>query len=218
MSEPQENRALEALIDEMERQHEARIAELAGHHEARFAELERQLAAQTGRRLPRPRVSRLVVAFGLTLALLLPGIALASHRFTDVPNSNQFHNDIDWLADYGITTGYGDGTFKPGQAVTRQAMAAFMHRLSNQFEVVNSGVDPVAGQTFFHFAACPGDKRALSGGGFALSTAGNTLASDLFITASFPSDTSWEVDWETDNNATVDPSYLSVFVLCAPRF
>jgi hypothetical protein len=33
------------------------------------------------------------------------------------------------MAEAGITNGFPDGTFKPGQAVSRQAMSAFMHRL-----------------------------------------------------------------------------------------
>jgi sugar phosphate isomerase/epimerase/glucose/arabinose dehydrogenase len=52
--------------------------------------------------------------------------------FNDVRTSNQFYKEITWLVDAGITTGWGnpDGTtsFKPVQPVTRDAMAAFMHR------------------------------------------------------------------------------------------
>jgi hypothetical protein len=55
---------------------------------------------------------------------------LASHRFTDVPDSNSYHADIDALADAGVTTGCGDGTtFCPSAFVTREQMAAFMNRL-----------------------------------------------------------------------------------------
>ncbi|MEO6350880.1 MAG: S-layer homology domain-containing protein [Candidatus Limnocylindrales bacterium] len=179
--------------------------------EARIAELEHwKLAAEPRGRLPRARISRRVAVLGLALALLLPGVVLASHRFSDVPDSNQFHNDIDWLADYGITTGYGDGTYRPGQAVTRQAMAAFMHRLSNQFEVVNTTVDPIASFAFDGFAVCPGDKRPIAGGGY-------TSSGDLLITSSFPSGSQWRVYWESDNNVVIDPSNITVWVLCAPR-
>jgi hypothetical protein len=33
------------------------------------------------------------------------------------------------MADYGISEGYEDGTFRPSAVVTRQAMSAFLYRL-----------------------------------------------------------------------------------------
>ena len=50
--------------------------------------------------------------------------------FSDVDESNQFFGDIQWLLAQGITTGYDDGTFRPTNPVTRQAMAAFLYRLA----------------------------------------------------------------------------------------
>jgi hypothetical protein len=49
--------------------------------------------------------------------------------FSDVPLSHLFHGPVAWLADSGITLGYADGTFRPGASVSRQQMAAFIHRL-----------------------------------------------------------------------------------------
>jgi hypothetical protein len=49
--------------------------------------------------------------------------------FTDVSAGHPFKNAIWFMATSGITTGYADGTFRPGDPVTRQAMAAFIHRL-----------------------------------------------------------------------------------------
>lgn len=54
--------------------------------------------------------------------------AWANDQFDDVPASHPFHDDIAWLADTGITTGYSDGTFQPSRAVTRGSMAAFLRR------------------------------------------------------------------------------------------
>ena len=51
--------------------------------------------------------------------------------FTDVPAASAFCGEIKWLSDEGITTGQ-DGKFQPTQAVSRQAMAAFLYRLSTQ--------------------------------------------------------------------------------------
>jgi streptogramin lyase len=50
--------------------------------------------------------------------------------FSDVSTSHPFYDDISWMVDQSITTGYPDGTFKPGAAVSRQAMSAFMYRLA----------------------------------------------------------------------------------------
>jgi CSLREA domain-containing protein len=50
--------------------------------------------------------------------------------FPDVPGSHPFFADVCWLDQMGITGGFTDGTFKPGQAVSRQAMAAFLYRFA----------------------------------------------------------------------------------------
>lgn len=48
-------------------------------------------------------------------------------RFTDVPATQPFFHAIEWAAAEGIVGGYPDGTFRPAQDVSRQAMAAFLH-------------------------------------------------------------------------------------------
>lgn len=55
---------------------------------------------------------------------------LAGSTFTDVPNSHLFFEDISWLVDSGITTGFPDDTFRPLDDVTRQAMTAFIYRFA----------------------------------------------------------------------------------------
>ncbi|WP_307030367.1 S-layer homology domain-containing protein [Arthrobacter globiformis] len=49
-------------------------------------------------------------------------------RFRDVPAGRAFSTEIGWLASTGVSTGWADGTFRPLQAVNRDAMAAFMYR------------------------------------------------------------------------------------------
>jgi hypothetical protein len=89
------------------------------------------------------RVGRRTIVVAIC-ALLVPGIALASHQFADVPNTNNYHNDIDALADAGVTTGCGDGsTYCPGAFVTREQMAAFMNRLG----ALGAGKTPVVNAT-----------------------------------------------------------------------
>jgi hypothetical protein len=57
--------------------------------------------------------------------------APAGQQFNDVPSSSPFYGDVQWLVDQGVTTGYPDGGFHPAAAVSRQAMAAFLYKLTN---------------------------------------------------------------------------------------
>jgi hypothetical protein len=57
------------------------------------------------------------------------GGACAGTDFSDVDADHPFCEEIAWLADTGVTSGYEDGAFRPGTVVTRQATAAFLHRL-----------------------------------------------------------------------------------------
>ncbi len=54
-----------------------------------------------------------------------------SRPYDDVPVSSTFCGDIRWLKAQHITKGYLDGGFHPTAKITRQAMAAFIYRLSN---------------------------------------------------------------------------------------
>jgi hypothetical protein len=48
--------------------------------------------------------------------------------FSDVPDAHPFFAEIEWLAEEEVAGGFADGTFRPGNTVTRQATAAFAHR------------------------------------------------------------------------------------------
>jgi len=58
------------------------------------------------------------------------GVALQVN-FADVPASNQFAADIQWMIDNGITTGFDNGTYRPAAAISREAMMAFLYRTQN---------------------------------------------------------------------------------------
>jgi hypothetical protein len=91
------------------------------------------------RRIPRSAALLLASA---AFALAVPfGIVLASHQFTDVPNSNLFHNDIDALVDSHVTTGCATNPprYCPNNFVTRGQMAAFLNRLG----ALGPGTTPV---------------------------------------------------------------------------
>ncbi|MFW2513062.1 SpoIID/LytB domain-containing protein [Demequina sp. SO4-13] len=83
---------------------------------------------------PTPRRLRRAVAAAVAAVLLVPAMASAASaaapaRFKDVPDSHAFLEEITWLAQEDITTGYSDGTFRPRAEVTRDAFAAFLYRL-----------------------------------------------------------------------------------------
>ncbi|MBG0741521.1 S-layer homology domain-containing protein [Paeniglutamicibacter antarcticus] len=57
--------------------------------------------------------------------------APAKSPFTDLGTTDPFYKEISWLASTGITTGYPDSTYRPGDTVNRDAMAAFLYRFRN---------------------------------------------------------------------------------------
>lgn len=54
----------------------------------------------------------------------------AGDVFDDVGPGHRFCGAIEWAAAQGLTSGYGDGTFRPTSPVSRQAAAAFLHRVA----------------------------------------------------------------------------------------
>ncbi|MDO4917127.1 MAG: S8 family serine peptidase [Rothia sp. (in: high G+C Gram-positive bacteria)] len=48
--------------------------------------------------------------------------------FTDVPTDQPFFDEISWLKDAGITTGWNDGSYHPYDSVDRAQIAAFLYR------------------------------------------------------------------------------------------
>jgi hypothetical protein len=74
-----------------------------------------------------------MAAFLQRLFVLLGGeVVPSAPSFSDVPSDHPFAAQIGWLASLEITTGYPDGSFDPGGDVSRQAMAAFLYRLTQQ--------------------------------------------------------------------------------------
>lgn len=81
-----------------------------------------------------PRLVRrfaIPITIAMTVLILVPATLLASDRFRDVPDDHLFHGEIHALAEAGITRGCdSEGQrFCPGQPVSRQQMAGFLHRL-----------------------------------------------------------------------------------------
>ena len=50
--------------------------------------------------------------------------------FADVTPSDAFFKEMAWLYSKGVSTGWPDKTYRPTTPVARDAMAAFLHRLT----------------------------------------------------------------------------------------
>lgn len=81
------------------------------------------------RRIPLPRrwvlAASLVVAAFVTVAV---PVAWATDVFADVPFASPHHDDINSMAEAGITGGCAPGLYCPDQAVRRDQMASFLKR------------------------------------------------------------------------------------------
>jgi hypothetical protein len=152
------------------------------------------------------------LALGLFVGSLVGGTALANHQFSDVGDNNQFHDEIDWLVDSGIANGFPDGTYRPAQPVSRQAMAAFLARGLAGPHLVSQNSDPALGSTFQGSVLCPEGEQAIAGGG-------RVNFADIFLTDSVPNDeqaTGWSVRFESDDNAPLNPTGMTIWALCRP--
>lgn len=82
----------------------------------------------------RAKSRRRIWVAGVALALAaVPALAFASHEggFEDVPDSNVFHDDIQWMQDSGVTVGCNppeNTEYCPDRELTRAEEAAFFHR------------------------------------------------------------------------------------------
>ena len=156
-------------------------------------------------------VALVALAFLAGSATSGAGAVWASHQFSDVPPSNQFHADIDWMVDNGITNGYADGTFKPTAPVSRQAAAAFLHRYNDAIQLASSGaINPGPGTGFQAVATCPVGTRAIGG---------NALTFDDEIVLQMASPTvgrDYVAVWRSRSGATVNPSSILASAICVP--
>jgi hypothetical protein len=156
----------------------------------------------------------LVVAT-IAVASSFLGAALAGgpQTFSDVNASHPFYGEIEWLAASGITTGYPDGTFRPGAPVTRQAMAAYLQRSFSGIVVETDATNNPASATFWdHEVLCPQDTRPIAGGG-------RVDTSNVFLTDSAPNNqgTGWNVRFESEDNVGKTNVVVTAHVTCVPE-
>ena len=81
---------------------------------------------------PHDPVSREAVAAFFYRYSGKPPVEVQNAPFKDVPEQNMFYREIAWLHDSKITTGWDDGTFRPHESISREAMAAFLYRYAHR--------------------------------------------------------------------------------------
>jgi hypothetical protein len=156
-------------------------------------------------RIPR-RWAHVAITMVLTAAVVAPVTALAAGRFTDVPATNTFVNDIEWLADAGVTRGCNppqNTRYCPDDTVTRGQMAAFLKRLATN-RVVDAGAlggtpasaylselttataNRVGMGSKSIEAKCPAGHVATGGGAYALSDTNFGIEDQLVVRTSGP--------------------------------
>ena len=76
--------------------------------------------------------------------------AEGTQSFTDVAPGHPFHHAVEWMAEVGLAEGYADGSFGATRPVSRQATAAFLHRLAAEPEAMEPAefTDVYAGHPF----------------------------------------------------------------------
>ena len=52
----------------------------------------------------------------------------ATSPFTDIKPTDQFYKEVNWALSKRVTTGWSDGGYHPLESISREAMAAFLHR------------------------------------------------------------------------------------------
>jgi hypothetical protein len=67
----------------------------------------------------------LIVFMGLLLSVIVPSVSEAKTAFKDVSSNQRFYDEISYLINDGVISGFKDGTFGPDRVVTR-AQAAIM--------------------------------------------------------------------------------------------
>jgi serine protease len=91
--------------------------------------------------------------------------------FADVSTGQQFYKEMAWLAEQKISTGWDEGngvrTYRPLQAINRDAMAAFLYRMAGSPAYTAPAVSPFAdvstGQQFYKEMAWLAEQKISTG-------------------------------------------------------
>ncbi|WP_430868462.1 SpoIID/LytB domain-containing protein [Demequina aurantiaca] len=92
---------------------------------------------------PKDSVTREAFAAFLYRMAGNPSVSLPSKSpFKDVAKSEQFYKQIVWAYQTGVSTGYSDGTYRPEDKISREAIAAFLYRSEGRPSVTVPGYSP----------------------------------------------------------------------------
>lgn len=96
--------------------------------------------------------------------------------FPDIPVNNWAYTAAAWAKAVGIAAGYSDGTFAPGDSVTREQLAVFLYRyaLYKGQPIAQGVVDLYDDSLYIHSWALTGMKHALGAG--LMTGSGNRLS------------------------------------------
>jgi len=72
-------------------------------------------------------VKRTIVGAAVLALTLIAGAAVASVGYSDVPRDSTHADSIEWATGLRIVQGFPDGTFRPGNPVTRGQMATMLY-------------------------------------------------------------------------------------------
>jgi serine protease len=100
-----------------------------------------------------------------------PYVPPAVSPFRDVSTGQQFYKEMAWLAEQKISTGWDEGngvrTYRPLQAINRDAMAAFLYRMAGSPAYNAPAVSPFAdvstGQQFYKEMAWLAEQKISTG-------------------------------------------------------
>lgn len=87
---------------------------------------------------PRDPVNRIAMAAFLYRMAGSPAyVAPAVSPFIDVTTDRENYREVCWMVSMNISTGWSDGTFRPLEAVQRNAICAFLYRYSRNVIAVS---------------------------------------------------------------------------------
>jgi hypothetical protein len=114
-----------------------------------------------------PRLRIGIVALAMVTGILggAIGVAFASHQFPDVPDTQPHHDNINALVDAGCATGFNNGTYRPGDPVTRGQVARQVVQCGTRVgQDTTSANDPADGvNTIAALPLTPGGSGANTG-------------------------------------------------------
>jgi len=154
-------------------------------------------------------VVAVAVAAAVSATLVTSAVA-GDIVFTDVPADHPFAEEIDFVANAGIAEGFPDGTYRPGQPVSRQAMAAFLER-SQSYVVVAEQATAGNVSTLATNVRCKRSGHVAISGGAIYQGPGRA-----FLSSSGPGPGGgWAVGMTTDDGV-VRSMTMTAFAVCVP--